>query len=719
MLRGWTVTAALLSLAPALTHAQLRPIDPQRVQDQDDMTWADYKAIPGINWADPNRVPTRRQFKVALVAIDFDDQPFVITQPKQSDLFGNPQIDPVPREKVAQFYADFFNTPSALNHGQTINGYWMEQSRGRIGIGKLDVYGPYRMPKKLFQYGLSEWGQEGGMPPGHASGARMEPDADSLWAADAGADIRSKYDIVLRIYAGYDETSVWQEFGEMKFNTKEDIPAEWGNPDPSMPRWVATRYVPWTSWKAGQMQWGLSSVRQGESSGTITHEIVHFAFRVGDNNNNPYIQPYRRVGSGTWAIMDRGSFNGPGGPHRRWVVPPTEGAAMPAGLMLRSKLLFDFLPASSVLKLNRNGLAQSGLAVGRVVARAVEAPAGQLSGIAVTLDGDAPQDRAPPEDMNQNPLSAGRPEYNFYSLEVVQRIGYDSFTPDNGVLLAKNKNGTPVDGSGQTGRGRAAGAGAGAGGGRGAAGAGRGGADTAQAARGRGAGAGGGRGGGGGGGGGGSCGASYNCFTWVIDAHPEDINMVDYRKPNGEVVMRTVADYRQLNDALFHAGTNSGSQYEWKDEPNRLHFYVVDVHRVNGILSYTLGVRSLDGAGPQRRGVSVTAPATRRMAGNATTCTFNVRNSGTAAVTDPALHPQDANAFLNSDIYRLSASTVAQGWTVELGNALAAIRFGSVQAVSVNVTRAAGGAASGTVILTAVSESDPSKTSSASCVVSG
>ena len=30
--------------------------------------------------------------------------------------------------------------------------------------------------------------------------------------------------------------------------------------------------------------------------------------------------------------------------------------------------------------------------------------------------------------------------------------------------------------------------------------------------------------------------------------------MVDYVKPNGEKVMRTIADYRQLNDALFHAG---------------------------------------------------------------------------------------------------------------------------------------------------------------------
>ncbi len=35
-------------------------------------------------------------------------------------------------------------------------------------------------------------------------------------------------------------------------------------------------------------------------------------------------------------------------------------------------------------------------------------------------------------------------------------------------------------------------------------------------------------------------------------------------------VMRTIGDYRQLNDALFHAGTGSGSKYEYIDEANRL-----------------------------------------------------------------------------------------------------------------------------------------------------
>ena len=111
--------------------ASLAPIDPQSVHDQDLMTWDDYRPIPGHNWADPSLEP-ERGFRIALFAIDFPDQPFVISQPKGSDPFGNPQIDAVSREDVSQFYADFFMTPNETNNGHTINGYWMEQSRGKV-----------------------------------------------------------------------------------------------------------------------------------------------------------------------------------------------------------------------------------------------------------------------------------------------------------------------------------------------------------------------------------------------------------------------------------------------------------------------------------------------------------------------------------------------------------------------------------------------------------
>jgi len=623
------------------------PVDPQVVQDQDDMTWDDYKPIPGKNWADPTLVP-EREFKMALVAIDFPDHPFVITQPRGSDLFGNPQIDPVDREDVPEFYSDFWLKPSEVNHGQTINGYWMEQSRGKFGITKLDPFGPYRMPKDHWEYGLSEYGQNEYTPDGSFARSRMEPDVDSLWMADAG-DIKSDYDAILRVYAGYDETGVWQEFGEMKF-MKDAIPVEWGNPDTTMPRWAPTRYVEWTSWKAGQMQWGLSSIRQGENSGTITHELGHYAFRTGDNANNPYIKPYRRVGSGTWDMMDRGCFNGPGGPHMRWVVPPAMGAAMPAGLMLRNRMVNGFIEEDQVFYLSREGLAESGLAFADITCRAVRPLPGTWAGLIVRLDGEEPHDRTPVEDPAINPLSQGLNPFDFYSVEVIQRIGYDSFCPDNGVLLAKNKDREGRNGGPN----------------------------------------------------------QFNCFNWVIDAHPEDINMIDFVKPDDTEVMRTIADYRQLNDALFHAGLDSGSEFEYVDIHNRLHFYILDLKKdAGGIISYSVAVRSLDGQGPHKSGLELSPVGAPRKVKQKGIYKFRLKNTGSAGMMREGIHKQDVKENTDADIYRLAVSVDGDGWEAGLLHEIVCIQNGEEVDIPVYYGKSNENAGKASITLRATSESDP------------
>jgi M6 family metalloprotease-like protein len=641
----FSVSAQNTSYKPS---AEFRPVDPQLVRDQDDMTWSDYHPIPGKEWSDPGLIP-QRKFKMALVAVDFPDQPFVITLPKGSDLFGNPQIDPVKREDVPQFYSDFWIKPSSVNHGQTINGYWMEQSRGQFGITVLEPFGPYRMPRNLWQYGLNEYKQNSSTPDGSIARSRMEPHVDSLWKADAG-DIKSNYDAILRIYAGYDETGVWQEFGEMKFTSKEDIPAEWGNPDTTKPRWIPTRYVPWTTWKAGQMQWGLSSIRQGENSGTITHELGHYAFDIGDNNNNPYVQPYRRAGSGPWDMMDRGSFNGPGGPHMRWVVPASMGASMPAGLMLRNRMVNGFVSKNEVLTLSREDLAGSGPVVAVITARAVEPLPGTFAGIIIRLDGAEPHDRTPADDPSLNPLSPGIPDYDYYSVEVIQRIGYDSFCPDNGVLIAKNKDKEGRNGGPN----------------------------------------------------------QFNCFNWVIDAHPEDINMVDYVRPDGEKVMRTIADYRQLNDALFHAGQYSGSRFEYTDTANNLHFYIIDTGRTSeGILTYKIGISALKGPALQKREFTVSSPKRERIKGKGGYVSFILKNTGEPFATDPSLHYRNTARWQNNDIYRISLTEENKNARVRLLNSLAALEPGESSEIPVHVQAETGSARKIKLNLVVRSETDP------------
>ena len=627
------------------------PIDRQVVRDQDDMTWDDDTPIPGATWNDPSRVASVKTIRLAIVTADFPDFPFVMTMKKHSDLYGNPQVDPVAREEIPQFYADFWSKPQAINHGHTIHEYWMEQSRGRIGVA-VTAFGPYRMSKKQFQYGGL---RAEDLPAGDNTPGNLTQEVDALWAADAGADIRSKFDLVLRLFAGYDESGVWQEFGEMKFQTREDITPEFGNPDPAKPRWVRTRYVEWTSWSAGSWLWSNSAIITGEASGAIRHEVSHAAFRIGDNYNNPYVKPYRRVGAGPWDVMDRGSFNGPGGPHKRYYVPKTEGDAMSAGVMLRQKINFGFVTPEQVLTLNRNGLARSGLVVANVTARAIDPLPNSLAGIVIRLDGDAPQDKTPVDDLATNPLSSGTPNFNFYSMEVVQRTGYDSFTPDSGVLLAKNKDQSSSTGGPN----------------------------------------------------------GFSVFNWVIDAHPEDINKIDFKRPDGTPVMRTVADYRQLNDALFHAGLDSGSQFEWKDEPNRLHFYVIERQRdLRGVLSYTLAVRSLDGAGPHLRGVAVKAPSNGQIGGTNLrgSAIFTLTNTGKAAPVPADTHPTDATAYIDRDVYRLSVSIEGDGWSAALQSALAAVKSGASQPVEVFISREPTSASSARFTLTATSESDPAKT---------
>jgi hypothetical protein len=346
--------------------------------------------------------------------------------------------------------------------------------------------------------------------------------------------------------------------------------------------------------------------------------------------------------------MDRGSFNGPFGPHHRFALPPNEGGSMSSGLMLRQRLQFGFVDSSRVLFLNRDGLAKSGVAVADVTARAVDPIPGTVSGVVVRLDGLAPQDKTPVDDPATNPLSSGVPNFNFYTMEVVQRLGYDSFTPDNGVLLAKNKDRASNTGgpNGPT------------------------------------------------------------VFAWTIDAHPEDIKKLDFKRPNGEPVMRSVADYRQLNDALFHVGTNSGSAFEWEDTANRLHFYVVDRRRdERGILVYTLAVRSLDGDGPHHRGVELsprdTGESTRRIV------VVGVTNTGRAAPIAANVHPRDASQALGFDVFRLSASNEGQGWRASLPNDLVAVRNGETRPIEAYGSPVNGASASATLIIMAKSESDP------------
>ena len=565
----------------------------------------------------------------------------------------------------------------------------------------------------------------------HTCNRNYRTDTLVAWADHVSLADRQAFDNSFYVAAGQDESGTWQEFGEMQF-LQDGVPDEFGPPNPEITQnWAATRYIPWTSWRSAATIWpsasGNNSV-EGEGSGmaVYAHELTH-NLGLPDNYNNPYAPPFQRTATGYWSMMSRGSFGGPGGTHNRFHIPSTLGTALGSQHVLRDKIALGFVGQPNFVDLNRGALASSGVAVVDVIARQVDpgdehqlgvrinldggdqtlactvfttqlaaaASAGDTTikvasvsniavgreltvgtpangelhtiaavgtagadGTGVTLGEPLVRDHAADETVSNRLNCSGNPTFTNYILEVTDQIGSDSFQADSGVLIEKNKN----NGS--------------------------------------------------------SCG-SFSCFVWIVDAHPEDINMVDFVRPDGTEQMVTTGDPRQLTDAAFHAGTNSGSRFEWVDARNRLHFYVVDRHvDDDGVLSYTLAVRNLDGAGPQERGVEVETAPSLATSEQALTCEFPLTNTGSAADVGN-LHPDENEAaYLDGDVFRLAASAEGAGWAAALPNALATAEFGETITVPVYVTREHGASTNATITLTATSESDPTKTSSATCATS-
>lgn len=644
------------------------------------MTWADYRPIPGVNWNDDDRQPPKK-LRSALILGDFTDRDFVATMPKGSDIFGlagkhNPTIGSIPRDEVGDFYADLLmRAPNQLNHGHTVNEYWLEDSFGLIGVDAT-AFGPYRMSGKEHEYGLGG-GDAGGAgdacPTGDSCGQDFDSELIQASLADVTAGIVTNgedYDFRFLLHAGYDESGVWAEFGPMMFPNKNVVADVLGNPDPSKPNWAGTRYVDWSSFAAAEGIWshalpGVTST-QGENDGAavFAHELSHI-FGVLDNYNNPYAVPVRRAYTGPWEMLSRGSFNGPGGIHARWHIPPTMGATMGSHHMLRNKMRLGFIKPNEVMVQPKNVVAGAGPVFATIYPRAYPlAPVTEdtgLHGIHLLL----PEDMSPECDTEtQHDCDGGG--YTSYTVEVVDRIGFDSYTPDHGVLIAKNID--VVDANAP--------------------------------------------------------------FEWAIDAHPQDINkrtapppnshkpIFDYYKPTlvpsilglpsgGTRVPITLGDPRQLADALFHAGTGAGVVSEYVDEPNGLHFYVLgtDVD-ARGVRTYRVAVRALDGSGPGTRGLDLTGSSGgRASAGRVAVVRFTIENTGSV-----------------TDLVRLKA-TAPSGWTTQLQHTVIELPAGESAEVPVYVAAQANAAASGVVAaagagpattgavtFTATSETDPAAT---------
>ncbi len=678
---GWLAAAATLALAVAggigpagaqtppdvPDHPALQPIDAQNWLDMEDLTWDDYVPVPDERpeFYDGSVGGSQDQYQTAVILLEFTDQPFLISQEPESHPFGNPQPgwEPVAPEDVDEWMHDYYAVPNEYNGFRTLSAYWLEDTHGRIGVD-VDVFGPYTLPGKLHEYGMPDGGFNQPIaefcPQGDTCGKNIRAHGGALWRADIGCDSGlCGYDNGFYVTAGHDESSTWQEFGEMLWETPEEIPDEFGpprNPDGSPPlnqngepmeNWAATRYVDWTSWRAAANHWpnaGGGTSTQAESSGqsVFAHEFSHLR-GLPDNYNNPFADNIRNY-TGYWEMMSRGTFNGPGGTHNRWQIPNQGGSALGPHHMLHFKNQLDVLMDDEQVTVTRDELLDGGVAVVSVQSRSSVPEDGEVAGLTVEFGEDVALNDAC-EDAGTDPFYCPPGNnWDHYRMEIADRVGNDSFAPGHGVLLSHSRtSGTPR--------------------------------------------------------------------VWMVDANPEDIGMIDFYRPDGTPVPVVRGDPRQLNDATFHAGTNSGSDYEYVDEVSRLQFYVLDSSRdENGVLSYNLGVRNLDGAGPFQRGLAVGAPAkTPQRPGFLATCSFPLANTGDAG-----------EGIFDSDIYRVSASSSSDDWEARLPNALAFAKAGETVQVDVHALRNPEDDEPDprtTITLTATSEADQTQTATSTCDV--
>ena len=654
-----TMMLSLAAAGPAASQDSsvdpLAPVDAQTWVDQEDLTWDAYTPVPGQppGWKDGSVRGTQNDYTGAVVLLDFTDQPFLITQEPEAHPFRNPQPgwEPVPESEVADWMEDYLTVPNEYNGFQSISGYWMEDSHGKISVD-LTAFGPYGLPGKVHEYGLADFAPVAGpnsqCPLGDICNKNIRTDGGTLWKAAEGPTIDTEFDFIFYVTAGHDESSTWQEFGEMMFQTQADVPPSFGPPGAGGPtpvlnnagepmeNYSPTRYVPWTSWRAAANHWPNASggsTTQAESSGqsVYAHEFSHVR-GLPDNYNNPFADNVRNY-TGYWEMMSRGTFNGPGGTHNRWQVPNAGGSGLGPHHMVHYKQQLGVLDPDDQVLLERAGLANQGIAVVELQARS-SVPDEDPVALQVGL-GTGGYQRGQCESQTNQPSFWCPPgtNWNKYTLEVVDRVGNDSFTPGHGVLLAQAQaSGTPR--------------------------------------------------------------------VWMIDANPQDINMIDFYRPDGTPVPVVRGDPRQLNDATFHAGTGSGSEFEYVEQFNGLHFYILEKRRdADGILNYTVAVRSLDGAGPFARGVALGQSSTTPLSPTTTLLEVPLTNTGEAGT-----------GLFDSDVYRISATVEGDGWDVQLPYEVRAAKVGQTVPVQAYATSSENAAESALVTITATSETDPSRT---------
>ena len=321
-------------------------VDPQSWQASEDMTWDQWKDNPVIDWTDVS-LPDADVKTGVLIMVDFEDLPFIMTQPTGSDFMGNPTSEPITEDEVCDYWTELLNIPSELNDYTSIDGFWRENSYGKWAV-EIEAYGPYHLEGMEWEYGIDS--KVGAI----STKRNIINEALAAFIADAegrgGKDL-SDFDFGFIVHAGYTESAVWQEAGEMMFATKEDVPEDfgptvaelqaikdwgakpqgsaeqiedsrgritndisWAEPlydgvDPDTgeflitdategANWAGTRYVEWTSWKAAKTVWSYTSsytAKEGDGTGLEPGTRWRISVQSEDNGMGTFAHEFGHI----------------------------------------------------------------------------------------------------------------------------------------------------------------------------------------------------------------------------------------------------------------------------------------------------------------------------------------------------------------------------------------------------------------------------------------
>src|SRR3989337_3642689 len=75
-----SILLLIVSATPAAARLRFpRHIDPRSWEVPEDMTWSDYRSIPGVDWREGDADPPKR-LRAALILGDFQDQGFRVSE---------------------------------------------------------------------------------------------------------------------------------------------------------------------------------------------------------------------------------------------------------------------------------------------------------------------------------------------------------------------------------------------------------------------------------------------------------------------------------------------------------------------------------------------------------------------------------------------------------------------------------------------------------------